>query len=263
MTIQTLISCVNQDVLNLPAKMNLECDAVIVNQCDKDGYEEFTYNGYRIQVYHMSDRGVGLSRNTVLLHATADIVLFADEDIVYNKGYAQQILGEFEKRPDADILIFNMDVIKERATYFTEQEKEVRWYNSGRYPTYSMAVRRERLLAKNVWFSLLFGGGAKYSNGEDSMFIWDCLKKGLKAIALPVMIGKEEARPSTWFNGYNEKFFFDRGVLYQALYGKMAKPFALRFLRKHKGMMFDDKEACKLSMKEAYSLMKKGMEEMK
>ena len=139
----------------------------------------------------------------------------------------------------------------------------MRWYNSGRYPTYSMTVRRERLLAKNVWFSLLFGGGAKYSNGEDSMFIWDCLKKGLKAIALPVMIGKEEARPSTWFNGYNEKFFFDRGVLYQALYGKMAKPFAYRFLWKHKGMIFDDKETCKLSMKEAYSLMKKGMEEMK
>ncbi len=263
MTLQTLISCMNQDVLNLPAKMNLECDAVIANQCDKDGYEEFVYNGHRMQVYHMSDRGVGLSRNSVLLHSTADIVLFADEDIVYKDGYAQQILGEFEVRPDVDILIFNMDVIKERATYFTEQEKRVHWYNSGRYPTYSMAVRREKLLAKNVWFSLLFGGGAKYSNGEDSLFIWDCLKKGMKAVALPIMIGKEEARPSTWFNGYNEKFFFDRGVLYQVLYGKMAKPFALRFLWKHKGMMFENKEECKLSMKEAYSLMKKGMEEMK
>ena len=263
MTLQTLISCVNQDVLNLPAKMNLECDAVIVNQCDKNGYEEFAYNGHRIQVYHMSDRGVGLSRNTVLLHSVADIILFADEDIVYKDGYVQQILGEFEARPDADILIFNMDVIKERATYFTTQEKEVHWYNSGRYPTYSMALRRERLLAKNVWFSLLFGGGARYSNGEDSMFIWDCLKKGLKAIALPIIIGKEEPRPSTWFNGYNEKFFFDRGVLYQALYGSMAKPFAIRFLWTHKGMMFGNKDESKLSMKEAYSLMKKGMEEMK
>ena len=263
MTLQTLISCVNQDVLNLPAKMNLECDAVIVNQCDKDSYEEFTYNGHRIQVYHMSDRGVGVSRNTVLLHATADIILFADEDIIYNDGYAQQILEEFEKRPVADILIFNMDVIQERATYFTMQEKEVRWYNSGRYPTYSMAVRREKLLAKNVWFSLLFGGGAKYSNGEDSLFIWDCLKKGMKAIALPVVIGKEEPRPSTWFNGYNEKFFFDRGVLYQVLYGKMAKTFALRFLWKHRTMMFNIENADIRSMKEAYSLMKKGMEEMK
>ena len=83
----------------------------------------------------------------------------------------------------------------------------------------------------------------------------------MKAIALPVVIGKEEPRPSTWFNGYNEKFFFDRGVLYRALYGKMAKLFAFRFLWKHKGMMFGNED--RLSMKEAYSLMKKGMEEMK
>ena len=33
------------------------------------------------------------------------------------------------------------------------------------------AVRRERLQAANITFSLLFGGGAKYSNGEDSLFL--------------------------------------------------------------------------------------------
>lgn len=262
MTLQILISCVNQDVRNLPEKMNLECDAVIVNQCDSNGYEEFDYEGHHIQVYHMSDRGVGLSRNTVLLHSSADIVLFSDEDIVYREGYAKQILDVFEKRPKADILFFNVEVIPERTTYFTEAEKEVRWYNSGRYPAYSIAVRRERLLVKNVWYSLLFGGGAKYSNGEDSFFIWECLKKGLKAYALPVLIGKEEARPSTWFNGYNEKFFYDRGVLYKVLYGMMAKPFAVRFLWKNKDAMFANKEENKISMKEAYSLMKKGMAEM-
>lgn len=262
MKLQTLVSCVNQDVKNLPGKMNLGCDTVIVNQCDATGYEEFVYDEHRIQVYHMTDRGVGLSRNTVLLHSSADIVLFSDEDIVYREGYAQQILDEFEKRPQADILFFNVEVTAERTTYFTEAEKEVRWYNSGRYPAYSIAVRRERLLAKNVWYSLLFGGGAKYSNGEDSLFIWECLKKGLKAYALPVLIGKEVPRPSTWFNGYNEKFYFDRGVLYRVLYGKMAKPFAFRFLWKHKGMMFSKEDENTISMKEAYSLMKKGMAEM-
>lgn len=262
MTLQTLVSCVNQDVENLPSKMNLGSDTVIANQCEANGYEEYVYDEHRIQIYHMSDRGVGLSRNTVLLHSSADIVLFSDEDIVYGDGYAQQILDAFEKCPQADILFFNVEVTAERATYFTEEEKEVRWYNSGRYPAYSIAVRRERLLAKNVWYSLLFGGGAKYSNGEDSLFIWECLKKGLKAYALPILIGKEEPRPSTWFNGYNEKFFFDRGVLYRVLYGKMAKPFAIRFLWKHKDAMFSGKDEKSISMKEAYSLMIKGMAEM-
>ena len=134
----------------------------------------------------------------------------------------------------------------------------MRWYNSGRYPAYSIAVRRERLLAKNVWYSLLFGGGAKYSNGEDSLFIWECLKKGLKAYALPILIGKEEPRPSTWFNGYNEKFFFDRGVLYSHLYGVCNRIMGIRFLLAHK------EELCKeIPLKKAYKIMVRGMKEGK
>lgn len=263
LTLELLISGVNQDVKALPEKMQLETDAVIVNQCDKNEYEAFEYQGRVIRACHMTERGVGLSRNTALLHATGDILLFADEDIVYEPGYSKRILEAFEARPDKDILIFNLEVAEERATYFTKEEKEVRWYNSGRYPTYSMAVRRDSLLKKNVSFSLLFGGGAKYSNGEDSLFIWDCLKKGMKAAALPITIGKEVPRPSTWFHGYNEKFFFDRGALYQILYGKMAKPFALRFLYKHRNIMFAEAGGEVPSLKDAYKLMKKGMEETK
>ena len=263
LTLQTLVSCVKQDVLELPEKMNLESDAVIVNQCDKNEYTNFKYKDLTIKVYHMEERGVGLSRNTAMLHSSADIILFSDEDIVYEKGYKERVIKEFEARKEADILIFNMDVAADRATYFTKEEKEVHWYNSGRYPTYSMAVRRESLLKKNVSFSLLFGGGAKYSNGEDSLFIWDCLKKGMRAFALPITIGKEVPRPSTWFSGYNEKFFFDRGVLYQALYGKMAKPFAWRFLLRHKNTIFTENDKNAITLKDAYQLMKKGMEEMK
>ena len=41
----------------------------------------------------------------------------------------------------------------------------------------------------------------------------------------------------TWFHGYNEKFFYDRGVLYHFLYGKAAFLMALRFLYKQKDVM--------------------------
>lgn len=261
MTIQTLVSCVDQDMENIAAKMNLQTDAIVINQCGTNDYLEYEYKGNRICCYSFAEKGVGLSRNNALLRAAADIVLFSDEDIVYEDGYAQKILNEFEKHPDKDFLLFNMDVSADRATYHIESENAVKWYNCGRYPTYSFAIRREKLHRANVTFSLLFGGGARYSNGEDSIFIRDCLKKGMKALAVPVTIGKEVPRPSTWFNGYNEKFFFDRGVLYAYLYGCMAKPFALRFLLKHRNIMF--KEEYPISMKEAYSLMKKGLKEMR
>lgn len=237
MKLQMLVSAVNADVFNMAKTMNLECDAIIVNQCDDFAYDEYEYQGSVIKAYSLNERGVGLSRSTALMRATEEICLFSDEDIIYDNGYCNKVLQEFQNHPEADMILFNMRVGAERATYHTEKYHRVHIYNAGRYPTYSFAVRREKMHRANVTFSLLFGGGAPYSNGEDSLFLKDCLKKGLKVYATPVEIGQEKIRKSTWFSGYHEKFFFDRGVLYHYLYGFLAVPMAWRFLLAHGKVM--------------------------
>ena len=251
-----LISGMNLDTTHVAENMKLEADAIVINQTDSFGFEEYQYKEHRIKIYCMNEKGVGLSRNNALLRADGDIVLFSDEDIVYNEGYAKAVLDAFEANPDIDMIFFNFDVAEDRQTYHIEKKGRIRSYNCGRYPTYSLAVRREVLHKKGITFSLLFGGGAKYSNGEDSLFIKQCIKSGMKALALPVTLGREVPRPSTWFNGYTDKFFFDRGVLYRALYGKMAKPFALRFLFAHRDIMLTDRK-----LMNAYKLMTQGMKE--
>ncbi|MBQ0027086.1 MAG: glycosyltransferase [Lachnospiraceae bacterium] len=256
MTIQTLVSGVKVNTESVAETMNLQCDSIIINQCDKFAYSEYDYKGSRIRCFSFEERGVGLSRNNALLRADADIILFSDDDIVYEDGYAERVVKAFETRPQADMLLFNMEVEADRATYHTDSEMRIHRWNCGRYPTYSFACRRECIHKKNITFNLLFGGGAKYSNGEDSLFIQECLKKGLKIYALPINIGREVKRPSTWFEGYTDKFFYDRGVLYRYLYGRLATPMALRFLIRHKGMLLSEK-----SFKEAYSLIKKGIRE--
>lgn len=115
-------------------------------------------------------------------------------------------------------------------------------------------MRREKLHASHITFSLLFGGGAKYSNGEDSLFLKDCLKYGLVVYAVPIEIGEECERESTWFQGYNDKFFIDRGVLYHFLYGGLAYLMSVRFLLVHGKVM-----CTKIPMKNALALMKKGI----
>ena len=161
-----------------------------------------------------------------------------------------------QEHPEADMLLFNMEVCEERRTYHIEEFGRVKQHNCGRYPTYSFAIRTEKMHKANITFSLLFGGGAKYSNGEDSLFIKECITKRLKVFRVPVTIGTEVPRPSTWFQGYTEKFFYDRGVLYYHLYGFMAKPLAMRFLLKNKAVM------CKeIPVRKAYALMKEGMQE--
>lgn len=258
MTLQMLVSGVQLNTETIASTMNLQADSIIINQCDENSYVQYDYNGNDIKIYSFAERGVGLSRNNALLRATADIIMFADEDIVYDGGYVNLVIKAFEEHPEADMLLFNMDVVANRATYHTDSEHRVHRWNCGRYPTYSFACRRNVLHKNNITFNLLFGGGAKYCNGEDSLFIQECLKKGLKIYALPIMIGKEVPRPSTWFDGYTDKFFRDRGVLYSALYGHFAMPMALRFLLRHKSTMLKDR-----SIKAAFKLMKQGMKEFR
>jgi glycosyltransferase involved in cell wall biosynthesis len=255
MKLQVLVSAVGEEVSTLAERMHLESDAIIINQTDNVGYEEYTHNGRRIQCYNFNEKGVGLSRNNALMRAEADIILFSDEDIMYEKGYEKRVLDAFEEHPEADFLLFNMRVGQARATYYTKKFHRVHIWNAGRYPTYSFAVRRDKLHAANITFSLLFGGGAKYSNGEDSLFLKDCLKYGFKVYTVPVELGTELERESTWFKGYTDKFFLDRGVLYHFMYGKLAYLMAARFIAAHGKVM-----CVEIPKKNALALMKKGIE---
>lgn len=254
MRLELLISAVNQNADELVKKMNISSDAILINQCDKNEYDEIQLGEHKVLVYHFAERGVGLSRNNALLRATGDIVLFSDEDITYDAGYEEKVLTEFEKNPDADMIVFNVRVSEERRTYYNQKNGRVRLWNCGRYPTYSFAVRREKLHSKGITFSLLFGGGAKYSCGEDSLFIHDCIKSGMKVYKTTVELGEEALRESSWFNGYTEKFFYDRGALFQHLYGKLAWIMALRFIVLKKSFM------CKeIPPRRAYELIREGI----
>lgn len=256
MKLQLLVSAVDQKPSELIEKMNIRSDAILINQCDSFSYEEIRREGHLIKAYSLREKGVGLSRNNALMRADGDICLFSDEDIRYEDDYEEKILHEFAAHPEADMLLFNVDVCEARRTYHIDAFGRVRLHNCGRYPAYSFALRTKVMHQKNVAYSLLFGGGARYSNGEDSLFIRDCIKSGMKVYKTPVTIGREEERESTWFSGYHEKFFFDRGVLYAHLYGRLAKPIAMRFLIKHRNVMCRE-----IPVRKAFSLMCEGLRE--
>lgn len=254
--IQLLVSAVDKDAAELVQQMHICSDAVIVNQCDGYGYQELSVKGHRIQVFSMAERGVGRSRNTAMLHADADICVFSDEDIVLSEGYEELIDQAYEELPDADMILVNVRVAPSRRTYWNEDIHRINGRNYGRYPAYSITARHEALLRANVHYSLLFGGGARYSNGEDSLFLRDCLRAGLKMYSHTVCIGEEKERESTWFSGYHEKFFRDRGVLYHALYGRLALPLSFRFLWVHRAEMCRE-----IPLRQAYRWMKDGVRE--
>ena len=262
-----LMSALDKDPMTAASEARLATAAVMVIQGNRDGIAEFAVTDSEgmergVSVIYDSGRGVGRSRNMALENASgdADYYLFCDDDIRYDEGYEDAVIAEFKRMPGADLITFNMRVNSERHTYKNEGRRRIHFWNSGRYPAFSIAVRASAIRKSGVRFSTLFGGGARYGSGEDSLFLMDCLKAGMKLYTSPVFIGREIEREggSTWFRGFDEKFFFDKGVLYRYLYGVAAGPISLVYLLRHRDVWCAD-----VSFGRARTLMKDGLEEGK
>ena len=76
MTLEVLVSTMYQKDYSLLDRMNIQTDAIVVNQCNENSIEKFEYKGHKIKWISLNERGVGLSRNTALMRSTADICLF-------------------------------------------------------------------------------------------------------------------------------------------------------------------------------------------
>jgi glycosyltransferase involved in cell wall biosynthesis len=228
-SVEVLVACMNQECSCLYDKMHLQTNAVFANQHDKYSYEEMEINGSKVKIITTAQRGVGKNRNMALLYAESAICIFADEDVIYNEGYEKEIQKAFLQIPKADVIIFNCHSDSERKPRIKRTIRRIRPWNFMGYGTCRIAFRRTSILKKGIFFSLLFGGGTMYSAGEDSLFLKEALGKGLKIYTHPYCIGVVTQETSTWFSGYNEKLFFDKGAWLEAAFPKIKHLLMLYF----------------------------------
>lgn len=238
MSLQVLVATMGQKDFALVQQMNLRCDAVIANQADRDEVTEQTTPYGRVKMVTTATRGVGLNRNIALRAADGDLLLMADDDVVYRQDMPEQVERAFEENPQADVLIFGMEMVKNGAVFETrtEHHRRLRVWNSMKFGTYRVAIRREALEREEITFHQSFGGGCPFSAGEDSLFLKACFDQGLRVYAHPYVLGSCCKDSSSWFVGYNDKYFYDKGVLVRHLFPRtayiMALYFGARFKRK-------------------------------
>lgn len=51
MKVQVLASVMNQSLQGITERMRIDSDAVIINQCDRLGYEETERNGHKVRFF--------------------------------------------------------------------------------------------------------------------------------------------------------------------------------------------------------------------
>ena len=98
-----------------------------------------------------------------------------------------------------------------------------------RYGTYRIAIKRKALIDNNITFNQCFGGGCKFSAGEDSLFLKACFDCGLKVYSDSYVLGSCCKDTSSWFTSYDEKYFYDKGVLVRKLFPGSSYIMALYF----------------------------------
>lgn len=237
MRLQVLAVTMHREDLSIAEQMNIRCDALVTNQADReDAVTRETDHG----VWRMittATRGVGRNRNIGLEAADGDLLLLSDDDVVYRDDMPEQVSKAFADCPRADVIIFGMDMVRGGQVFETRSEpfRRVRIWNALKYGTYRIALRGEALKRTGIRFHESFGGGCPFSAGEDSLFIKSCLDNRLRVYAHPYVLGTCCKDRSSWFVGYNDKYFYDKGVLVRHLFPRtayvMALYFAVRFKR--------------------------------
>lgn len=224
MNIEVLVSAMKLENSGIYLQMNLQSDAVIINQYDSVREVSENINGKNVRFITCSERGVGRSRNRAIMSSTADICVFADDDMLFADGYEEVILSEFEKNSKADAILFNIDVKNSKVPVQTiSKSRKMTLRDAMRYGIPALAVKREKLYKANIAFSLLFGGGARYGSGEDTIFFRDMLAKKMNVYICDRKIAETDSADSSWFKGFDNNFFKDKGALYAQMFGRKAR----------------------------------------
>ena len=157
------------------------------------------------------------------MRASADIIEFADDDMEFYSTYKEDVISEYRKHPEADVILFSNNCLnKDREPYKVDKFGKVNRIEAVNFGGARITARRNKLLYNNIYFSLLFGGGAKYCAGEDTTFIQDCIKAGLNVYKSPIVLSSMKQETSSWFTGYNDKYYFDKGALLERNFPKIS-----------------------------------------
>lgn len=233
MDLQVLVATMHQKDYSLLDKMNINSDAIVINQCDENSENEIQHDGKKVKWFNDSDRGLSKSRNMALKHATGDICVLADDDLEYVENYSDLIIEQFKLHPQADIITFQVEGIEKKFKSYYKESRKLNYFTSMKISSVEVAFRLEKVKEQDIKFDENFGAGSRYKMGEENIFLAHCIKNGLKIAYVPVKIADLHIGESSWFNGYNKGYFISKGAQFTAMSKSLSLLYILQFaLRK-------------------------------
>lgn len=141
--------------------------------------------------------GVTKSRNEVLRRARGEVLIFGDDDIVWDAAGLDAALAEFAANPELALLLGRGvdETGSLRKRYPAAVERLSKW-NSAKAATYEMLVRPEVFRRSEVWFDEQFGAGAVNYLGDEYILIADAAAAGLLCEFHPITVAMHPTESS-------------------------------------------------------------------
>lgn len=211
MKLIVLISCMHQKDNSIICKSNIQTDAVVVNQCDKD---EIIYYNFvnrkgqdcKVMFINTTERGLSRSRNMAIANAWGDICYICDDDEYLLDDYEDLITSAYREFPKTDIITFAL--IRKNYNY-PETAQKVGIKQILKTSSVQTTFRRMSIVNNGIEFDPKMGSGSGNGGGEENKFLMDCRRKNLEMLYMPSVIAKVMTEDSLWFHGFDEKYFRD------------------------------------------------------
>lgn len=140
-----------------------------------------------VEVHRLDVKGQSHNRNNAIAHCRADIILHADDDIIYTPAGLQTVIDTFEQNPEVDVATFRS--VHGDASRFPADATDLgRRLPKGYYvATFEIAFRRAT--AGNLRCCPELGlASPRLHAGEDEMFLMSAIRRGLHCRFFPATI---------------------------------------------------------------------------
>lgn len=140
-----------------------------------------------VEVHRLDKSGLSNNRNNAIAHCSADIVLFADDDIAYTGEGLQAVVDAFRRNPGVDVATFRS--VHGDASRFPACETVLERRLPKGYYVASIEIAFRRATAGTLRCCPELGLGApRLRAGEDEMFLMSAIRRGLHCRFFPSTI---------------------------------------------------------------------------
>lgn len=198
----------------------LQFKILIVNQTTEKNI--LKSDSKQIKVINMFEFGLSKSRNVALDNANSQLIIFTDDDVVFQQDFETKLLQVFNLHTLHDGFRFQFlngkgNLAKKYPHHFEEKLSQFEILNTS---SVELVFKSESIKHVSLKFDENFGLGSNFSMGEEAVFVSDAIKLGLNIGFVPTIL-VAHSQLSTGHKTIISKQYFIHSAVFYRIYGKM------------------------------------------